>query len=407
MFQSASVGLLSLAAAMQAPARADEPIRLGVIAEASAIAGAAIANGAALAADEINAAGGINGRKLEVVQYDDHASSADAVRAFQRAANQDHVTAVIGSYISEVVLALEPWSARLKLPFITPGAASNEITKRIHEDYDHFKYTFHGHLTSLFQAEGVCRATKDLLVDQLGMKTAVVMSEDAAWTLPLDAGYLDCLPKAGIQVLDHIRLSPDTTDFTPIFNQIEGKHPDVIIAGISHVGVQPTVQWHSQQVPIPLAGINSQATSSTFWKDTNGATEGVVFYSTAAPGAAITPKTVPFTEAYTKRFGITPAYSGYNAYDDVYLIADAIRRAGGTDAEKLVAAMEATDWVGTVGRLQFFGRDAPFTHALKVGPGFVEGVDEQWQNGEQVILWPAAVANAKMIFPSFLKLPAR
>ena len=52
----------------------------------------------------------------------------------------------------------------------------------------------------------------------------------------------------------------------------------MIITGISHVGVQPTVQWKSQQVPIPMFGIASQATNSTFWKDTNGATEGVLYH---------------------------------------------------------------------------------------------------------------------------------
>ena len=113
----------------------------------------------------------------------------------------------------------------------------------------------------------MCDAAKDLLVDsKLRMKTAVIMSEDAAWTGPLDAGYMACLPKVGLNVLDHIRMSPDTTDFTPIFNGIEAKKPDVIVTGISHVGVQPTVQWANQQVPIPMFGITSQGTSSTFWK---------------------------------------------------------------------------------------------------------------------------------------------
>ena len=93
------------------------------------------------------------------------------------------------------------------------------------------------------------------------MKTAVIMSEDAAWTKPLDVGYEECLPKIGLKVLDHIRFSPDTTDFTPIFNKIEAAKPDVIITGISHVGVQPTVQWKNQQVPIPMLGISSQATN--------------------------------------------------------------------------------------------------------------------------------------------------
>ena len=113
------------------------------------------------------------------------------------------------------MLALEPWSARLKTVFITPGAASDVITQNIAKDYEHNKYTFHGYLTSGALSGLVCDAAKDMLVDGLKMKTAVIMSEDAAWTTPLDVGYEECLPKIGLQVLDHIRFSPDTTDFTP------------------------------------------------------------------------------------------------------------------------------------------------------------------------------------------------
>ena len=258
-------------------ARAQDQIKIGVIAEAQAVAGSSIPQAAQLAADEINAKGGVDGRKIEIVSYDNHSSSAESVRAFQRAVNEDHVNAVIGSYISEVALALEPWASRLKTVFITPGAASDVITQNIAKDYEHNKYTFHGYLTSSAIAGEVCDAAKDLLVDGLKMKTAVIMSEDAAWTTPFDAGLGACLPKIGFTVLDHIRFSPDTTDFTPIFNQIEGEKPDVIITGISHVGVQPTVQWKSQQVPIPMLGVASQATNSTFWKDTNGATQGVLY----------------------------------------------------------------------------------------------------------------------------------
>jgi len=387
-------------------AHAADPIRIGVIAENSAISGIAIPNAAQIAADEINAHGGVDGRTIEIVAYDDHNSAADAVRAFQRAASQDHVNAVIATYTSEVALALEPWAGRLKIPTITPGAASDEISKRIHGDYEHLKYNFHGYLTSGFLARSVCDAAKDLLVDGLHMKTAVVMSEDAAWTGPLDAGYLACLPEIGLKVVDHIRVSPDTTDFTPIYNGIEGKKPDVIITGISHVGVQPTVQWANQQVPMPMFGISSQATSSTFWKDTNGATEGVVLQLVAVDTVASTPKTIPFAQTYIKRYGITPAYSGYGAYDEVYYIADAIHRAGSTDPDKMVTALEATDWEGTVGRVQFFGKDDPATHAIKYGQAYVSGLVVQWQNGKQVAVWPSSVASAKLVFPNFVKISA-
>jgi branched-chain amino acid transport system substrate-binding protein len=390
--------------ATAAHAESTDPIKIGVIAEVQSIAGAATPGGAQIAADEINARGGILGRKIEIVTYDNKSSSADSVRAFQRAVSEDKVSAVIASYISEVVLALEPWAARLKMPLITPGAASNEITKAIHNDYEKNKYTFHGYLTSAAQAQLVCDAAKDLLVDNLKFKSVAIMSEDAAWTKPLDAGYEACLPKAGLKVVEHIRFSPDTTDFTPIFNNIESKKPDVIVTGISHVGVQPTVQWKNQQVPIPMFGISAQAFSPTFWKDTNGAADGIPSLAVATADVAVTPKTKPFAAAFKAKYSIDPAYTGYTAYDEVYIIADSIQRAGSTDPDKMVAEMEKTNFEGTIGRIQFYGKDDEFTHGIKSGPGFVTGLVFQWQNEKQVTVWPQTIAEGKLKFPDFVKL---
>jgi branched-chain amino acid transport system substrate-binding protein len=371
---------LGLLATASGQAFAADPIKIGVIAEAQAIAGASIPQAAQLAAEEINAKGGVDGRMIEIVTYDNHSSSADSVRAFQRAVNEDKVHAVISSYISEVVLALMPWASRLKTPFITPGAASNEIPLGVHKDYEKNKYTFHGYLTSASLAMSVCDAAKDLLVDQKHMKTAVIMSEDAAWTKPLDIGYEECLPKIGLKVLDHIRFSPDTTDFTPIFNKIEGAKPDVIITGISHVGVQPTVQWKNQQVPIPMLGISSQATNETFGKDTNNASDGVLYQGVSGPGVAVTPKSIPFAEGFKNK------------------------RAGSTDADKVVDALEKTDWEGTIGRIQFYGKDDQFTHGLKYGKGLITGLMLQWQDGKQTSVWPKEVAKGQLKFPSFVKV---
>jgi branched-chain amino acid transport system substrate-binding protein len=167
---------LTFAIAPSACADDTVQIKIGVIAEAQAVAGSSIPQAAQIAVDEINAKGGVDGRKIEIVPYDDHSSSAEAVRAFQRAVNEDHVNAVIASYISEVVLALEPWAGRLKTVFITPGAASDAITANIAKDYEHNKYAFQGNLTSTAYSRLVCDAARDMLVDSLKMKTAVIMS---------------------------------------------------------------------------------------------------------------------------------------------------------------------------------------------------------------------------------------
>jgi branched-chain amino acid transport system substrate-binding protein len=402
----AGAATLALAAGFAAApvAQAADPIKIAVIAEAQSVAGSSLAPAAQLAAEEINAKGGVDGRMIEIVVYDDHSSAAEAVRAFQRAVSEDKVDAVIASYVSEVVLTLEPWASRLKTVLITPGAASDVITENIAKDYEQNKYTFHGYLTSSALAQLVCDAAKDLLIDRYKMTSAVIVSEDAAWTKPLDGGYEACLPKIGLKVLDHIRFSPDTTDFTPIFNKIEGEKPDVMITGISHVGTQPTVQWKSQQVPIAMFGISSQATNSTFWQDTNGATDGVLFNAVSGPGVAVTPKTLPFVEAFQKKNGNVPSYAGFTSYDEVYYIADAIHRAGSTDSDKLVTALEATDYVGTIGRIQFLPKGDPHVHGLKTGAGAITGLMLQWQDGKQVNLWPKELANGTLRFPSFIKL---
>jgi branched-chain amino acid transport system substrate-binding protein len=132
------------------------PINIGVIAPFSAIDGASIIDGAEMAADDINAHGGVDGRPIKLLKYDDKASTTDAVRAFQRAVQQDHVVAMLGVFTSEVALAMEPWSGRLRKPFIITGAASNDITKHVREDYKDYKYTFHGWLNSSFLADSVC-----------------------------------------------------------------------------------------------------------------------------------------------------------------------------------------------------------------------------------------------------------
>jgi branched-chain amino acid transport system substrate-binding protein len=131
----------------------------------------------------------------------------------------------------------------------------------------------------------------------------------------------------------------------------------------------------------------------------------VITASAASPGVALSPTTVPFTEAYTKKFRSSPSYDGYTTYDEIYYVTDAIKRAGSADPDKVVDALEKTDYVGTIGRIQFYGKDDEFTHAMKYGKDFVTGVEIQWQNGKQVCIWPADKCDAKLTFPSFVKLP--
>lgn len=234
---------------------------------------------------------------------------------------------------------------------------------------------------------------------------AAIVCEDADWTKPLDAAQETCLPKAGLKVVDHVRFNPDTTDFTPIFNSVEATHPDVMITGLAHVGVQPTVQWHDQHVPIPMAGNSGQATNPTFWKETNGAADGVITQTATVPGVALTPRTIPVGDEFVKKFGTFPSISGFTTYDAMDALAGAFRRAHSTDPDKVVAELEKTKMVGTLGNYEFYGRNDEYTHAIRYGKGYITGIFMQWQDGKQVCIWPRNICPAPLKFPAFVKLP--
>lgn len=70
----------------------------------------------------------------------------------------------------------------------------------------------------------------------------------------------------------------------------------------------------------------------------------------------------------------------------------------------MVAELEKTDYEGTIGRIQFYGKDDEFTHGIKSGPTTVSGLVFQWQDSKQVVVWPEKIAEGKLKFPSFVKL---
>jgi branched-chain amino acid transport system substrate-binding protein len=381
---------------------AAEPINIGIIAEQGTLVGDSIVNGAKLAAEQINAKGGIDGRPIKLFIYDDHMKATDAVQAFQKAVYDHHVVAVVGSWISEVALALEPWAARLHTIYITTGAAQPQITQLVHNDYNTYKYVFQLKYNAIEMAQMICDFIRDDLVKQYGYKTAYVASENAAWTEPLGAEYLKCLPKSGIKVVGHMRFASNTTDFTPILTEIKSKNPDLLVTGWAHTGLQQTVKWHEARYPFLIVGVNAQASTSDFWKKSNGATEGVISQAEGSP-SPITPKTIPFVKEYEKVYGITPAYGGYTTYDAIYVLANAIQRAKTTNTDALINALEATNYVGVIGHIEFYGKDSQFTHGIKYGKGFATGVILQWQNGKLETVWPKNAATSKVILPSFVK----
>lgn len=378
------------------------PIRIAIITPLAITPGKAVVNGAKLAAADINRAGGVHGHKVRLLIYDSQLSTSASVRAMQKAVEQDHARVVTGVFTSEDSLALANYAGRLHTPLIVESGTTR-IGELVHRDYRRYRNVFQLQLNSRFIAQEVCDAAHSLLVKGSARRvSAVIMSEQADWTKPLDRAYARCLPKAGIKVLRRVDYAVDTTDFGPIYNRIEALKPTVIVTGMAHTGLRPVLQWHQDQVPAMMLGFNMQAGSSGFWARSNGAAQGLMVVTNGAGGAPITPKTAAFYQAYRNRYHESPMLMAYTSYDSIWVIADAVARAGTAGTAALVKQIEATNRVGVTGRIRFYGRHARYAHALRYGQGLVTGVAFQWQDGKQAVVWPPGVAQAGLVVPRYM-----
>ncbi|HOV90102.1 MAG TPA: ABC transporter substrate-binding protein [Syntrophorhabdaceae bacterium] len=164
-------------------------------------------------------------------------------------------------------------------------------------------------------------------------------------------------------------------------------------------------QWKGMKVPALIAGFISPLMGSKAWKTFGSDIDGlmnIVFEIGYFPIKAY-PPTVKFSEAYFKRWkeDIQSGHGAAPAYDTVYVLVNAIEKAGTLDQDKVVSAIQATDMPGVVGRIKFdkshqliFGDD-PKTAAV--------GAVMQWQNGKMAVVWPQSIASDKIVKPGWMK----
>jgi len=133
-------------------------------------------------------------------------------------------------------------------------------------------------------------------------------------------------------------------------------------------------------------GANVEAQKMGFW-DT---TEGKGNYETtlnAYARAALTDKTIPFYDKFTEKMGEFPTYNA-GTYDALYILKNAIERAGTLDPDAIVIELEKTDYIGTAGRTMFTSTETGNPHDVVWGAGYSTGIGTQWQDGELLCVWP-------------------
>ncbi len=325
---AASLTVASLAVTRRA--RAAETIRIGVVSPLTGPAaqvGAIQLNSCRLAAEEINAAGGVLGKPVELVVEDDQTTNPGVVLAFSRLAADPSMVGFIGSIRSTQVNAMAPDVAKVGKPMMF-GGTDPTLT---HSGY---RWLFRCRPNDSFSG----RVIADFGVNTLGKKSwAVVHSTDAFGTGGKNA-VTDALTKLGATIALEQGYANQQADFTPVVLAIKQSGAEAMC---SYFTFEPDLAVFARQlrqlgVRIPWVGSQSIASPVTMGLAKNAlyGTYGVADFLTDA-----NPEAIAFTAAYRQQHKENPD-SGWT-YDALHILARAINAAGTTEPEKIRTAILA------------------------------------------------------------------
>jgi branched-chain amino acid transport system substrate-binding protein len=372
-------------------------VRIGVAGPMKAVFGRDQWRGATMAEEEINQAGGvrIGGQKVPIklvkVDTNELVSVADAVMAVERAANE--VDFFVGTQRSESALAMQDVAMKYKKILILCGAVHPELMARVAKDYDKYKYSFRLTLNAIHQGQVLMAHLSDvsaIVRQQLGIEKpkVAVLADKLMWADPIVKMVEKKAPEMGLEVVGAWRPSATASDVTAELEAIKESGAQILFKVTS--GTMGSVlgkQWGELRIPAALIGGDAIACVKSYWD----ATQGYGNYNTTMTGigpAKITEKTMPFWNAYLKKFDDFPGYVSVT-YDALYVLKEAAERAGTLDPDSVVTELEKTDYNGAYGRMVFYPRNNPFPHDLRFGPGYNTWVENQWRGpGKVVVVWP-------------------
>ncbi len=359
------------------------PVKIGLIGPIDLLdVGRAMVRGAQLALEEINKL--IDDKKLPPPKLtmdglirDDQVLRGDVARAAYEELVEKGAQVIVGGFLDEAVMGIMPSLARLKRPFLNTGSSGKQFSELVRSDYEKYKYYFRLMLNTEVLGQDAAGMVKGLMKEELGIQKVALVMEDSNFGRDFVKILQERLPaEAGVQVVKVINFPINNPDFNAILQQIGDSDADAIIPGFAfNTGVPFVGQTYELKVDMPVIGIITEGQAFEYWKSTGGRVMGHAYADAATGETPLTPKTLPFFQAYVERYGETapsrPLYTAFTTYDALFLVKDAIDRAKGTDPDRLVEELEKTDYVGTVGRVQFRGKDDIYPHDPKYGADYV------------------------------------
>lgn len=297
--------------------------------------------GTLLAVEQINAAGGVLGKKIELITEDDLSKAGEPATAVNKLISRDGVVAILGEVASSRSLEAAPICQQDKIPMISPSSTNPKVT----ETGD---YIFRVCFIDPFQGTVMANfATKTLKARRVAVFTDVKSDYSKGLAKYFKEGFL----ANGGTLTDELDFNGGDKDFKAQLTAIKASNPDAVFVPGYYTDVALIcIQAKQLGLNVPLFGGDGWE-SDQLVKIGQDAVEGNYFSTHYAPDVA-TEQSKNFVAAYQKRFdGKTPDAMAALGYDSALVLADAIKRAGSTDGQKIRDALAATkDFVGATGK---------------------------------------------------------
>lgn len=399
----------------QKPTSSVPPIVIGICTSLGFLEGYECKYSIEMAVDEINAKGGVKVggemRPFKIVEADSRDSEpglpvSEALMAYEKLILSHKPHAIIpGFFTSEATLASMDITTKYKIPYLATIAMSPKFQEKILENYEAYKYNFRLSYNSVFFANAYLGVLK-MINEEFGFNSAFILNEEALWAKAIAGIAQKWLEGQGWKVNGVQTYPKGMSDFSaPLLNIKNSKTQVIIFISSRPETVTFADQWRSMKIPALLTGMLPPLCSEESWQVHKGKVKGIIAIAEPSiiPVNAV-PASEKFYAAYKKKVGKAPgsSHGPGPAYDSVYILKEAIERAGTLDGDKLVEEIKKTDRKGVVGRMRF-GKD----HQVPYGTNPNEEgllIDFQWQDpGKRVIIYPKAVATGKIQLPPWME----
>lgn len=369
------------------PLMAQEAIRVGVILPITgdkAKFGEIEKNSFALALEEINAAGGINGKKLEFIYEDDTGRPDVARSAAEKLLTKDKVVMLGGGYGSSETFAIAGVAQQNRVPFLVNTGSDNKITEQ------KWDYIYRLNPPVSDYPEGL----ESFLTQVVKPQTAVILYENTNFGSSGSKEFKQTCDKLGIKVLMTEGYEHGGVDFKPLLVKVKEANPDLVYM-ISYLMDASLLMRQSMELRInPRLFVGGAAgfTLPEFPKNAGNAANMVysatLWYQTLPyPGAK------EYFDNFQKKFGVDTEYHGAEAYAAAYVIADTLKRARSMSPEDVRTALAATDMMTVFGPVKFIAYEK-MTNQNKLPTYLV-----QWIDGKLELVWPKEMASKPHVYP--------